>query len=80
MIEDDIMKVNEVAGINERNVTTAFFRNREKAWELLHTISVQLKQLEQRQQLKPEDWGYVGSLEHVVEELQGISAFLGPAK
>lgn len=47
-----------------------------EAKNLLNLISQKIQKMDTNQKIDSKNWGYAGSIGHVVEELKGIDEFL----
>jgi hypothetical protein len=61
---------------DRRDPNKAFEQAMADAKRLVVELEVELVRLAQRQKKKPADWGYSGSVGHVVEGLENLVKFL----
>jgi hypothetical protein len=61
----------------QQTATAAYRKNLATAQETLRRIAAQLAEHEARQAAQPLNWGYVGDLGHINEELAQVLAGLG---
>jgi molecular chaperone GrpE (heat shock protein) len=69
-LEDDLIKENA-------ELAKEFNENYKSALRKLDIIKIALDDYAIKQVKDPRSWGYVGSLEHINEELNDIMEFLG---
>jgi hypothetical protein len=60
-----------------RTAAAAYSQNAATAQDLLKRIATRLAEHQARQVAEPTDWGYVGDLGHINEELAQVLAALG---
>jgi len=60
-----------------KTAAAAYSQNATTAQDLLKRIAIRLAEHEARQAAEPCDWGYVGDLGHINEELAQVLAALG---
>ena len=60
-----------------KTAEAAYSQNATTAQDLLKRIATRLSEHQTRQAAQPRDWGYVGDLGHINEELAQVLAALG---
>jgi hypothetical protein len=60
-----------------KTAAAAYSQNATTAQDLLKRIATRLAEHQARQAAQPRDWGYVGDLGHINEELAQVLAGLG---
>ena len=60
-----------------KTAAAAYSQNATTAQDLLKRIAIRLTEHQTRQAAEPGDWGYVGDLGHINEELAQVLAALG---
>ena len=60
-----------------KTAAAAYSQNATTAQDLLKRIATRLAEHQTRQAAEPRDWGYVGDLGHINEELAQVLASLG---